>query len=62
MPDAPFLKIKDIAIFEPRLTMRMRFRFGAATVTDAAATKGLGVAQSAAQATFQTLQSEEKTA
>ncbi|WP_157940951.1 hypothetical protein [Agrobacterium bohemicum] len=54
MPDAPFLKVKEIAIYERRLTMRISFRFGAAT-------KGLGVAQNAAQATFQTLQSEEKT-
>ena len=54
MSDAPVLKVKDIAIYERRLTMRMRFRLGAAT-------KGLGVAQSAAQATFQTLQSEEET-
>ncbi len=36
MPDAPNLKVKDAAIFERRLTMRMPFRFGAATVTEAA--------------------------
>ncbi|NTJ44440.1 mandelate racemase [Agrobacterium larrymoorei] len=36
MADAPNLKVVDAAIFERRLTMRMPFRFGAATVTEAA--------------------------
>ena len=36
MSGAPLLRVKDVAIFERRLTMRMPFRFGAATVTEAA--------------------------
>lgn len=36
MADAPTLKIRDASIFERRLKMRMPFRFGAATVTEAA--------------------------
>ena len=36
MAGAPVLKVKDVAIFERRLSMRMPFRFGAATVTEAA--------------------------
>ncbi|KQO83420.1 hypothetical protein [Rhizobium sp. Leaf262] len=36
MADAPLLDIKDASIFERRLSMRMPFRFGAATVTEAA--------------------------
>ncbi|WP_311273742.1 MULTISPECIES: mandelate racemase [unclassified Rhizobium] len=36
MASAPVLKVKDVAIFERRLSMRMPFRFGAATVTEAA--------------------------
>lgn len=36
MSETPVLRIKDAAIFERRLTMRMPFRFGAATVTEAA--------------------------
>lgn len=36
MADAPILKIRDASIFERPLTMRMPFRFGAATVTEAA--------------------------
>jgi hypothetical protein len=35
MSGAPLLRVKDVAIFERRLTMRMPFRFGAATVTEA---------------------------
>ncbi|MES5098421.1 mandelate racemase [Agrobacterium sp. BA1120] len=36
MAGAPTLRVKDTSIFERRLTMRMPFRFGAATVTEAA--------------------------
>lgn len=36
MTDAPILKIREASIFERPLTMRMPFRFGAATVTEAA--------------------------
>lgn len=35
MSEKPVLKIKDAAIYERRLTMRVPFRFGAATVTKA---------------------------
>lgn len=35
MSDTPVLKIKDAVIFERQLGMRVPFRFGAATVTDA---------------------------
>jgi hypothetical protein len=36
MTGAPIVSVKDAAIFERRLSMRMPFRFGAATVTEAA--------------------------
>ncbi|KAA3511673.1 mandelate racemase [Agrobacterium rosae] len=36
MAEAPLLKVKDASIFERRFTMRMPFRFEAATVTEAA--------------------------
>ncbi|MBD9388354.1 mandelate racemase [Agrobacterium sp. AGB01] len=35
MSETPVLKIKDAAIYERRLAMRVPFRFGAATVTEA---------------------------
>ncbi|PYE86610.1 mandelate racemase [Phyllobacterium leguminum] len=35
MTDAPSLKVRDAAIFERRVTMRMPFRFGAVTVREA---------------------------
>ncbi|WP_320197617.1 hypothetical protein RMR16_021330 [Agrobacterium sp. rho-13.3] len=65
MSGAPLLRVKDVAIFERRLTMRMPFRFGAATVTEAGQVFVSLVAedgQGAAQAIFQAFQNGEVSA